>query len=103
MHIEGFDCEHPTIAGRSCAICATHYPHRARETVEIVVPDGYRDATEFMTDCGFERAYPYTMSSFDMRRPSKPDYTVALRVTVRRASWLERIHGAWWLLRGGYG
>jgi hypothetical protein len=41
------------------------------------------------------------MNSFDMRRPSKPDYDDALRVTVRRRSVIERILGAWWLLRGG--
>jgi hypothetical protein len=25
MKIEGYSCEHPTIAGKPCAICATHY------------------------------------------------------------------------------
>jgi hypothetical protein len=38
------------------------------------------------------------MTSFDMRRPSKPDYADALRVTVRRRSLAERLHAAWWLL-----
>jgi hypothetical protein len=41
------------------------------------------------------------MNSYDMRRPSKPDYDDALRVTVRRRSLIERIQGAWWLLCGG--
>jgi hypothetical protein len=72
-----------------------------RKTVEIVVPPGYADATEFMKDCGFERAYPRSMAAVDMRLPSKADFDYALRVTVRRNSWLERVVGAWWLLRGG--
>lgn len=25
MKIEGYDCDHPTVAGKPCAICATHY------------------------------------------------------------------------------
>lgn len=42
-----------------------------------------------------------SMGTYDVRRPDKPDYDDALRVTVRRQSLTERIRGAWWLLRGG--
>jgi hypothetical protein len=38
------------------------------------------------------------MISFNMRRPSKPDYDDALSVEVRRHSFWERLFGAWWLL-----
>jgi hypothetical protein len=39
----------------------TYYPDgdpigKKRETVTIYVPDGYKDAKEFLKDCQFERA-----------------------------------------------
>lgn len=40
------------------------------------------------------------ISSYDIRRPAKL-YDDALQVTVLRHSVVERIKGAWWLLRGG--
>ena len=30
MKIRGHDCEHPTIEGRPCAICAMHYARRGQ-------------------------------------------------------------------------
>jgi len=41
----------------------TYYPNgdpmgKKRETVTIYVPDGYRDAKEFLIDCQFECAPP---------------------------------------------
>ena len=38
------------------------------------------------------------MQTYDMRRPSEPDYADALNVTVRRLSIVERMRAAWWLL-----
>lgn len=38
------------------------------------------------------------MRSFNMRRPSKPDYQDALEVQVRRCSLTERIWAAVWIL-----
>lgn len=34
MKLNGYSCEHPTIAGKPCAICATHYPPQPAERPE---------------------------------------------------------------------
>jgi hypothetical protein len=49
------------------------------------------------------RAFTIPATSFDMRRPSKPDYPDALEVRVRRRSILERLHAVWWILFSNWG
>lgn len=69
------------------------------DIVTIFVPTGYRNAKEFLKDCGFEPAHAHELTeAFDLRKPSKPDYADALQVTVRRRSLIERLQGAAWLV-----
>lgn len=80
MKLAGYACEHPTIAGKPCAICATHF---RREVITIYVPDGYKDAREFLRDCQFEEV---------RQRPAD-----AWTITCRN-KWRERLSFAWALM-----
>ena len=48
-------------------------------------------------------AGPCRTASFDMRRPSKPDYADSIEVIARRRSLTERLQAAWWILFSNWG